>query len=85
MFYTFIIGFALKKHGGNNDIRTPVNSSHIENIRLIYGSSIARYTKNTFFLINLLTKFNDLNQNIANVITIIQHILFQRINRVPFV
>ncbi|CAG9770714.1 unnamed protein product [Ceutorhynchus assimilis] len=36
------IGFALKKHGGNNDIRTPNNSNHTENIRLIYGSSIAR-------------------------------------------
>lgn len=74
MFYTFIVGFALKKHGGNNDIRTPVNSSHVENIRLIYGSSIARYTKTTFFWLIYL-----------QVITILQHILFQRINRVPFV
>ncbi|KAH1024802.1 hypothetical protein HUJ05_004236 [Dendroctonus ponderosae] len=37
-----LVGFALKKHGANNDIRTPVNSTHVENIRLIYGSSIAR-------------------------------------------
>ncbi|XP_066260659.1 DNA mismatch repair protein Mlh1-like [Euwallacea similis] len=36
------VGFALKKHSGSNDLRTPENSNHKENIRLIYGSCIAR-------------------------------------------
>ncbi|CAH0559362.1 unnamed protein product [Brassicogethes aeneus] len=36
------IGFALKKSGGNNDIRTPPKASHIDNIRVIYGNTIAR-------------------------------------------
>ncbi|XP_050306304.1 DNA mismatch repair protein Mlh1 [Anthonomus grandis grandis] len=36
------VGFALKKHGGNNDIRTPAKSNHVDNIKLIYGSSIGR-------------------------------------------
>ncbi|CAG9814820.1 unnamed protein product [Phaedon cochleariae] len=36
------VGFAFKKSGDNNDIRTPQNSSHIENIRIIYGNEIAK-------------------------------------------
>lgn len=36
------VGFALKKQGGNNDIRTPPNSNHADNIRTIYGNVIAR-------------------------------------------
>ncbi|CAH1104007.1 unnamed protein product [Psylliodes chrysocephalus] len=36
------VGFALKKFGENNDIRTPQNSNHVDNIQIIYGSSIAR-------------------------------------------
>ncbi|KAJ8917366.1 hypothetical protein NQ315_002390 [Exocentrus adspersus] len=36
------VGFALKKSGGNNDVRTPVNSTQIENIKIIYGNAIAR-------------------------------------------
>ncbi|XP_023013533.2 DNA mismatch repair ATPase Mlh1 isoform X1 [Leptinotarsa decemlineata] len=36
------VGFALKKSGESNDIRTPQNSSHIDNIRTIYGNAIAR-------------------------------------------
>lgn len=36
------IGFALKKHGENNDIRTPPNSTQIENIGIIYGNAITR-------------------------------------------
>ncbi|XP_030749016.1 DNA mismatch repair protein Mlh1 [Sitophilus oryzae] len=36
------IGFALKKYGENNDIRTSQNSNCTENIRLIYGNCIAR-------------------------------------------
>ncbi|KAF5291784.1 hypothetical protein FQA39_LY14272 [Lamprigera yunnana] len=36
------VGFALKKSGDNNDIRTPPNSNHIDNIRTIYGNLIAR-------------------------------------------
>ncbi|CAH2010901.1 unnamed protein product [Acanthoscelides obtectus] len=36
------IGFALKKHSGNNDVRTRQGSNHVENIRTIYGDLIAR-------------------------------------------
>ncbi|KAF7286678.1 hypothetical protein GWI33_004702 [Rhynchophorus ferrugineus] len=35
------VGFALKKHTSSNDLRTPINSNHIENVRLIYGNTIA--------------------------------------------
>lgn len=37
-----ILGFALKKFGENNDIRTPQNSTPVENVKIIYGNSIAR-------------------------------------------
>lgn len=38
------VGFTLKKQGENlADIRTNPNSSHIDNIRSIYGNNIARY------------------------------------------
>lgn len=40
--YLFFSGFALKKSGDNNDIRTPPNSTHVDNIRTIYGNAIAR-------------------------------------------
>ncbi|KAF2885086.1 hypothetical protein ILUMI_21089 [Ignelater luminosus] len=36
------IGFGLKKFGENNDIRTPPNSTHVDNIRTVYGNTIAR-------------------------------------------
>ncbi|KAJ8984034.1 hypothetical protein NQ317_012258 [Molorchus minor] len=36
------VGFALKKSGDNNDIRTPPESNAVENIRIIYGNTIAR-------------------------------------------
>ncbi|XP_044744859.1 DNA mismatch repair protein Mlh1 [Coccinella septempunctata] len=36
------VSFSLKKSGENNDIRTPPNSNTVENIRIIYGNSIAR-------------------------------------------
>lgn len=40
------VGFALKKSsdyaGSANDIRTPIDSNCVDNIRVIYGSSIAR-------------------------------------------
>ncbi|KAK6166775.1 hypothetical protein SNE40_023397 [Patella caerulea] len=36
-------GFTLKKHGENMaDVRTPPNSTHVDNIRTIFGASIAR-------------------------------------------
>lgn len=38
------VSFSLKKSGENNDIRTPSNSNTVENIRIIYGNSIARYS-----------------------------------------
>lgn len=34
--------FALKKFGESNDIRTPHNSNSTDNIKIIYGISIAR-------------------------------------------
>lgn len=36
------VSFSLKKSGENNDVRTPSNSNTVENIRIIYGNSIAR-------------------------------------------
>lgn len=36
------VGFALRKSNENNDIRTPVNSDCVENIRIVYGNNIAR-------------------------------------------
>lgn len=38
------VGFALKKQGTNNDIRTPPNSNQVDNIRTIYGNIIARWS-----------------------------------------
>jgi len=36
-------GFSLKKHGeNNNDLRTPPNSSTLDNIKILYGVQIAR-------------------------------------------
>lgn len=36
-------GFSLKKHGENsNDVRTPANSSILDNIKILYGIQIAR-------------------------------------------
>nr|CAI5844906.1 unnamed protein product [Callosobruchus analis] len=37
-----VVSFALKKYSENNDIRTRPKSSHVENIRTIYGNLIAR-------------------------------------------
>ncbi|XP_047512164.1 DNA mismatch repair protein Mlh1 isoform X2 [Pieris napi] len=36
------VGFTLKKFGENIDIKTPINSSAVENVRIIHGNSIAR-------------------------------------------
>ncbi|XP_044272404.1 DNA mismatch repair protein Mlh1 [Tribolium madens] len=36
------VGFGLRKSTENNDIRTPPDSTCVENIRIIYGNSIAR-------------------------------------------
>ncbi|OWF38740.1 DNA mismatch repair protein Mlh1-like [Mizuhopecten yessoensis] len=37
------VGFTLKKHGESTaEVRTPANSTHVENIRTIFGPSIAR-------------------------------------------
>lgn len=36
------VGFALKKYGERNDLKTPVNSTFIDNIRMIYGNDIAK-------------------------------------------
>ncbi|CAK1541054.1 unnamed protein product [Leptosia nina] len=36
------VGFTLKKFGENTDIKTQINSSVIENVRIIHGNSIAR-------------------------------------------
>lgn len=43
------VGFCLKKSGENIDIRTPVNSNYIDNIRIIYGNTIARYVVSSLF------------------------------------
>uniref|UniRef100_T1JAM6 MACPF domain-containing protein n=1 Tax=Strigamia maritima TaxID=126957 RepID=T1JAM6_STRMM len=37
------IGFTLKKHGEHsNDVKTPVGSNHVDNIRTIYGSNLSK-------------------------------------------
>lgn len=36
------IGFTLKKFGENTDLKTPANSSVVDNVRIIYGNTIAR-------------------------------------------
>ncbi|XP_045780420.1 DNA mismatch repair protein Mlh1 [Maniola jurtina] len=36
------VGFTLKKFGENTDIKTPIKSSVIDNVRIIHGNSIAR-------------------------------------------
>ncbi|XP_050681284.1 DNA mismatch repair protein Mlh1 isoform X1 [Leptidea sinapis] len=36
------VGFTLKKFGEKTDIKTPINSSVIENVRIIHGNAIAR-------------------------------------------
>ncbi|CAH1641501.1 unnamed protein product [Spodoptera littoralis] len=36
------VGFTLKKFGENTDLKTPINSSVIENVRIIHGNAIAR-------------------------------------------
>ncbi|KAK9700514.1 DNA mismatch repair protein Mlh1 C-terminus [Popillia japonica] len=36
------VGFGLRKQGENNDVKTPCNSTKLDNIRLIYGHIIAR-------------------------------------------
>nr|XP_022902874.1 DNA mismatch repair protein Mlh1 [Onthophagus taurus] len=36
------VGFGLKKHGETNDIKTSLNSTKIDNIRLIFGAEIAK-------------------------------------------
>ncbi|KAJ2940140.1 hypothetical protein O0L34_g14179 [Tuta absoluta] len=36
------VGFTLKKFGENTDIKTPMKSSVIENVRIIHGNQIAR-------------------------------------------
>ncbi|XP_044739606.1 DNA mismatch repair protein Mlh1 [Chrysoperla carnea] len=36
------IGFSLKKFGEKTELRTPIKSNHIDNIRIIHGNSIAK-------------------------------------------
>ncbi|XP_026729771.1 DNA mismatch repair protein Mlh1 [Trichoplusia ni] len=36
------VGFTLKKFGENTDLKTPIKSSVIENVRIIHGNAIAR-------------------------------------------
>lgn len=36
------VGFCLKKSGENIDIRTPCNSNCVDNIRIVYGNSVAK-------------------------------------------
>ncbi|CAG9569272.1 unnamed protein product [Danaus chrysippus] len=36
------VGFTLKKFGENTDIKTPIKSSVIDNVRIIHGNTIAR-------------------------------------------
>ncbi|GJQ79891.1 Mlh1 [Trypoxylus dichotomus] len=36
------VGFSLRKQGENNDVKTPCNSTRMDNIRLVYGNVIAR-------------------------------------------
>lgn len=40
------ISFALKKSGENKTLRTPANSNHVDNIRILYGDAIARCVLN---------------------------------------
>lgn len=42
LIHLLFLGFALKKFGETNDIRTPLNSNTIENIKILYGVGIAR-------------------------------------------
>lgn len=42
------VGFALKKFGQANSIKTPPNSNYVDNIRTIYGNGIARYIGKLF-------------------------------------
>lgn len=44
------VGFALKKFGQINTIRTRSNSNHTDNVSIIYGNSIARYLILTRFV-----------------------------------
>lgn len=38
------VGFSLKKHGTPSaDVKTPLSSNATANIRIIYGSAIAKY------------------------------------------
>ncbi|KAI8423107.1 hypothetical protein MSG28_014190 [Choristoneura fumiferana] len=36
------VGFTLKKFGEKTDLKTPINSTVVENVRIIHGNSIAR-------------------------------------------
>ncbi|KAL0860969.1 hypothetical protein ABMA27_009500 [Loxostege sticticalis] len=36
------VGFTLKKFGENTDMKTPIKSSVVDNVRIIYGNAIAR-------------------------------------------
>lgn len=36
------VGFCLKKSGENIDIRTPCQSNHVDNIRIVYGNAVAK-------------------------------------------
>lgn len=40
--YFLLTGFSLKKSEGHIDIRTPIDSNHVDNIRIIYGNRIAQ-------------------------------------------
>ncbi|KAL4708568.1 hypothetical protein ACJJTC_014176 [Scirpophaga incertulas] len=36
------VGFTLKKFGENTDLKTPINSSVIDNVRIVHGNTVAR-------------------------------------------
>lgn len=36
------VGFTLKKHDNNTDVRTAPNSNPVDNIRILYGNSVAK-------------------------------------------
>lgn len=47
------IGFSLKKQGsGTADVKTPPGSTHVENIRLLYGAAIAKYVSIIAYIIS---------------------------------
>lgn len=60
------VGFALKKQGENNTIRTPVHSNIVDNIRTIYGNNIARYTCFVYFSLQCIVFYFVMNYSGKN-------------------